>query len=212
MISIEQLTAMYKLQDELNSKINEDWVFANYPWHRAIMVEAVEALEHYGWKWWKKQEPDFAQARMELVDIWHFALSMTMHDDYAQAARQMMSRVNTARESKVFAGKSVTHKLDMLVSFAANGIFNDAAFESLMGDFELTWDGLYTTYVAKNVLNTFRQDNGYKAGTYIKDWNGVEDNVALDQLMQLKPDASPVQLYNKLTEVYVKVVGDAFPA
>ena len=212
MISIEQLTAMYKLQDELNSKINEDWVFANYPWHRAIMVEAVEALEHYGWKWWKKQEPDLAQARIELVDIWHFALSMTMHGGYTQAARQMMSRVNMARENKVFAGKSVTYKLDMLVSAAANGLFNDAAFESLMGDFELTWDKLYTTYVAKNVLNTFRQDNGYKAGTYIKDWNGVEDNVALDQLMQLKPDASPVQLYNKLTEVYVKVVGDAFPA
>ena len=211
MISIEQLTAMYKLQDELNSKINEDWVFANYPWHRAIMVEAVEALEHYGWKWWKKQEPDFAQARIELVDIWHFALSMSMHDDYAQAARQMMSRVNRARESEVFAGKSVTHKMDMLVSSAADGLFYVDAFVALMGDFELTWDGLYTTYVAKNVLNTFRQDNGYKAGTYIKDWNGVEDNVALDQLMQLKPDASPVQLYNKLTEVYVKVVGDAFP-
>jgi hypothetical protein len=35
---------------------------------------------------------------------------------------------------------------------------------------------LYRQYVGKNVLNFFRQDHGYKEGTYNKIWNGREDN------------------------------------
>lgn len=35
---------------------------------------------------------------------------------------------------------------------------------------------LYRQYVGKNVLNFFRQDHGYKDGTYHKIWNGREDN------------------------------------
>ena len=32
-------------------------------------------MDHYGWKWWKKQSPDTEQVKLELVDIWHFGLS-----------------------------------------------------------------------------------------------------------------------------------------
>ena len=42
-------------------------------------------------------------------------------------------------------------------------------------------------YISKNVLNIFRQNNGYKEGTYIKQWpsmlcpdDTVEDNVYLE--------------------------------
>ena len=35
----------------------------------------------------------------------------------------------------------------------------------------------------KNVLNKFRQDNGYKEGTYRKIWNGKEDNVVLSEIL-----------------------------
>ena len=34
----------------------------------------------------------------------------------------------------------------------------------------------------KNVLNFFRQDNGYKDGSYIKLWDGKEDNQHLVEL------------------------------
>jgi hypothetical protein len=37
-------------------------------------------------------------------------------------------------------------------------------------------DDLYRGYVGKNTLNFFRQDHGYKDGSYIKVWNGKEDN------------------------------------
>ena len=69
------LRAMLRLQEGMNRKINEQWLDANYAYLRAVLVEAVEGLDHYGWKWWKAQTPDMAQLRMELIDIWHFLMS-----------------------------------------------------------------------------------------------------------------------------------------
>jgi len=37
--------------------------------------------------------------------------------------------------------------------------------------------------VGKNVLNFFRQDHGYKAGTYQKLWQGREDNEHLVEVL-----------------------------
>lgn len=49
---------------------------------------------------------------------------------------------------------------------------------------ECDFDELYRAYVAKNVLNMFRQDNGYREGRYIKTWGGREDNQVLAELMR----------------------------
>ena len=48
----------------------------------------------------------------------------------------------------------------------------------------LDFTELYSSYVGKNVLNMFRQDKGYKEGTYIKNWGGKEDNEWLIEVMQ----------------------------
>lgn len=215
MLTKTQLTTMLELQDRLNCVINPDWRKANYPWHRAIMVESVECLEHFGWKWWKKQEPDLAQARIELVDIWHFALSMSLQGSLStdQCVDSLTSRFIEADQLKsAYEGHSTQAKLDGLVRHAAEGRFSATAFRCLMRDFELTWDELYTTYIAKNVLNMFRQDHGYKAGSYRKDWMGMEDNVVLDTLMSTKPDATPELLYTKLEQVYANVLATPITA
>ena len=47
----------------------------------------------------------------------------------------------------------------------------------------LDFDSLYRQYVGKNVLNFFRQDHGYKDGSYIKVWDGREDNVHLVEIL-----------------------------
>ena len=69
------LLAMLELQDSMNQKIDPDWISKRHAYLRAVLVEATEALEHYGWKWRKKQSPDMPQLRIELIDIWHFVLS-----------------------------------------------------------------------------------------------------------------------------------------
>jgi hypothetical protein len=68
----------------------------------------------------------------------------------------------------------------------------------------LNLDALYKLYVGKNILNQFRQDHGYKEGTYIKMWNGEEDNVAMQRVLEVNEDVTPDALYNALKEAYPK--------
>jgi hypothetical protein len=66
----------------------------------------------------------------------------------------------------------------------------------------LNLDALYKLYVGKNILNQFRQDHGYKEGNYIKLWNGSEDNVTMQKILDVEPEITPEVLYNKLKEAY----------
>ncbi|MEE6534390.1 dUTP diphosphatase, partial [Campylobacter coli] len=61
---------------------------------------------------------------------------------------------------------------------------------------------LYKTYIGKNILNIFRQNNGYKQGTYKKDWNGKEDNEVLAEILEQELDFDTI--YKKLEEYYKK--------
>ncbi len=64
---------------------------------------------------------------------------------------------------------------------------------------------MFAQYVGKNVLNVFRQDHGYKDGTYLKEWNGKEDNEHLVEiLIQLDPEIESYkdQLYAQLGSRY----------
>jgi len=44
-------------------------------WQCAIMVEAGELLESFGYKWWKKTKKDIENVKVELIDILHFVIS-----------------------------------------------------------------------------------------------------------------------------------------
>lgn len=214
-----QLSSMLELQDGMNSKVNADWIAANNNWYRAIQVEGVEAIEHHGWKWWKKQDCDMAQLRMELVDIWHFILSASIQTKYGNvslAKNEMMSELNLRQKSVQFdnqyfqlAQLDLLSKLDLLVGLAAAKRTNLALFESLLTDCGMDWMDLFKQYVGKNILNVFRQDHGYKEGSYIKIWAGREDNEHLVEVLEMIDlDGEDVRdtLYQSLKDRYVAVV------
>ena len=73
--AISMLMTMASMQEEHNAQVHPQWKDQGYEYYRAIWVECAEMLDHFGWKWWKNQEPDIDQVKLELVDIWHFALS-----------------------------------------------------------------------------------------------------------------------------------------
>jgi dimeric dUTPase (all-alpha-NTP-PPase superfamily) len=217
-ISEPQLITLLELQEGMNSKVNPDWVAANNNWHRAIQVEGVEAIEHHGWKWWKKQDCDLAQLRMELVDIWHFILSAYIQAKFGSiplAKMEMMAELNLRQKSVQFDNQyyvlsqlSLLDKLDLLVGLAAGKRVNLALFESLLHDCDMEWNDLFKQYVGKNVLNMFRQDHGYKAGTYIKVWHGREDNEHLVEVLEVVDLESPDvrdELYSSLKARYLIV-------
>ncbi|MSQ20553.1 MAG: dUTP diphosphatase [Betaproteobacteria bacterium] len=177
---------MIGLQEEMNLKVNHAWRTAGYPWHRAIWTECAEMLDHVGWKWWKdlSAQPDVEQIRLEVIDIWHFGMSDLMGreiDNHRLARGLADAYANSARLSE----KQPLHDLIEAVArhTLAERSFDPQPFFSLAHGVELDIDSLYRRYVGKNVLNFFRQDNGYKAGTYRKTWSGREDNEHLSEII-----------------------------
>lgn len=73
-------------------------------------------------------------------------------------------------------------------------------------------DEVFKLYLGKNTLNEFRQDNGYKEGTYIKEWQlsldtkPVEDNVVMQEtLTTITTQAlikDPRLIYTELNKSY----------
>jgi dimeric dUTPase (all-alpha-NTP-PPase superfamily) len=217
MITEPQLDSMLELQDGMNTRVDPEWVAANNDWYRAIQIEGVEAIEHHGWKWWKKQNLDMAQLRMELVDIWHFIMSAAIqkkHGNITLAKLDMMAEFNLHQKSVLFDNQyyllvqmKLLDKLNLLVGLASAKRINLALFSSLLSDCGMTWADLFKQYVGKNVLNIFRQDHGYKSGTYINVWNGREDNEHLIEFLEfIDPDSDNVRnaLYQSLKTRYAE--------
>lgn len=216
-MNIIQANTMLALQDRMNVKVNPLWANAGYPWLRAIMLEGAEAMEHWGWKWWKAQVPDLDQFKIELVDIWHFALSHLIVSQPGSPAYFIVQESSNPARCVTFDGRvwdldatlDMRTKLDLLIGMAAVDRFSISLFHAIMDEINMTWDDLYTGYVAKNVLNFFRQDNGYKSGTYIKMWNGKEDNMRLAEIVAVLDSRSPTfdtELYQELALVYRDVL------
>lgn len=184
-----KIAVMLAMQDEMNSRVDRDWIARGREWYRAVWIECAELMEHYGgWKWWKKTDGDREQAMLEIVDLWHFGLSMYIDAarDHAAAAERIADEWRAPRVSGGFLADVEALARVALVERR----FLVGAIPALLAALERDFDDLYRTYVGKNVLNFFRQDHGYKAGDYVKIWAGREDNAHLaDLLSSLDSDA-----------------------
>jgi hypothetical protein len=199
----------------MNQKVNPQWLSANYAYLRAAMIESVEGIEHHGWKWWKAQHKDLPQLQMELVDIWHFALSsiiIQFDGDIAQSSSTIAEQLASNTSSVMFDGKSydftrldILDNLQLMAGLCAANRFDVPLFIKIVEQAEMNADELYRQYVGKNVLNFFRQDNGYKEGSYHKLWNGREDNEHLVDVLNALDIALPDysdQVYQGLQQRY----------
>ncbi len=212
-----QAEIMLTMQAAMNSKINTGWIDAGFPYLRAVVIEGAEAIEHHGWKWWKQQHCDVAQLQMEIVDIWHFMLSALLiktRNDH-QKALHLLLAVNEADFCKSYldfdgrryelSSLDLLEKLELLIGVSVSRRIELELFRGLLQDCNMEWDELYKQYVSKNVLNFFRQDHGYKEGTYQKIWQGKEDNEHLVEVIgELNPldPQYPEKLYQFLKDRY----------
>ncbi len=205
-----QILTMLTLQDSMNCKVHPQWREQGYEWYRAIWVECAELMDHYGWKWWKKQQPDVEQVQLELIDIFHFGLSSLLAKNIP--VEQLSVELETALRVR-YEKKEFRLALEDFVQLTLNQRgFNVDAFVQLMASAELGFDALYRGYVGKNVLNFFRQDHGYKDGSYIKNWAGREDNEHLVDLMASLDAGSQNfkdDLYAGLSQRYRELVAEA---
>jgi len=208
MLSKNQINEMLEMQAATNTLIDADWRAKDHDYLLAAMVETVEAIEHHGWKWWKKQECDLPQLQMELVDIWHFGLSHCLVKGWEDKLIDVVT-CHTILEKHDFYCNTLTDKLKLFIHNLLNDRFNIVLFHDILISAGMDWQMLYKMYIGKNVLNEFRQKNGYKTGGYIKDWNGQEDNEFLADVLNDLTDETNIRsiIYSQLEDAY-KVVLD----
>lgn len=114
----DMLNEIFRLQSELNLRIGVDttkmpderkpeWIL-NYC--RALSQETAELTDSVPWKWWAKyQKFDKQNARVEVVDLFHFLVSLAQvldmtADDVYQAYLQK-NQVNFERQDTGYVAK-----------------------------------------------------------------------------------------------------------
>lgn len=195
-----KLNIMLSLQNTMNKVVHPDWINQEFGWYRAVWLETAEAVEHTDWKWWKKGEDNIEQIKLELVDIWHFILSIAIEE-----GREVS--ISNGDRDRVFG---IIPALERVAAFALDDDFHQVNrwFINAMVAIDFSFDDLYKLYIAKNTLNLFRQANGYKTGGYIKIWGVKEDNEVLTELLHhldSNDPEFPAMLYAELEAEYKTV-------
>ncbi len=225
---MNRILQMLELQQELNDATNgENWEAGltkngkKIDWRRCIYLEAAELVESYPWKHWKNIDasPDYENIKIEIVDIWHFIMSEALRlykVENKGSLTDIATTVTTMSGFDEFLKAEKGEQLDAyseieLVEDMIKTLFCDADINALVISFltmssklNLKLPELYKLYIGKNILNKFRQNHGYKEGSYIKEWNGKEDNVVMQEILASQQDISPEALYDALEKAYPK--------
>ncbi len=223
---MQKIKIMLTLQQQLNDATNgtgwEKGVTKNgkiIDWRRCIYLEAAELIESYPWKHWKNidAKPDYENIKIEAVDIWHFVMSesLRLYKIEDKGSIKALAEAITQENGYqiLISDTSTTHANHYeeiaIVEDFVRSLFCSDPIEILVSKFftlakvsGLNLDHLYALYIGKNILNRFRQDHGYKEGSYIKIWENREDNVVMQEILEQQSDISPETLYQKLEEAY----------
>jgi len=201
---------MFEKQDELNDHTNgSTWrLNKNLKWYRAIWTETAELIDYTNWKWWKQQDTNLKDIEMEVIDIWHFMMSdmMTYVNIDTCSETVYMAFKNKFEYPSRLAFSEVQECAEFLAyKTLSDQKFHLEAFIKLCSTLNLNIEQIYKLYMGKNVLNKFRQVNGYKQKQYQKMWDGKEDNFYLmkylDGVIEVGEDFEEV-IYRKLQDTY----------
>ncbi|MEA3513403.1 MAG: dUTP diphosphatase [Campylobacterota bacterium] len=219
-----KLEEMFLLQKKLNDDTNgTNWELGinkydkEINWLRCIHMEVSELIDSTPWKHWKNisEKPDLNNLHIELVDVWHFLMSYILQETNIPKA---VSLVNThciyeaidvddidvkliVKEAEKLSYIAFAIETGNMPAFSGVERFIDQFFRCCkLSGLSFTW--LQKFYIGKNTLNKFRQDNGYKEGTYIKVWNGSEDNVIMINILEKIENITFDLVYKELDKRY----------
>ena len=226
----QMLHEMFALQQKLNDDTNGLGWESGYNkhdrlinWRRCITMECAELVDSFNWKHWKDINiaPDWDNVTIELVDIWHFIMSLGLEYYKNKNLGEIDDIVNYIIDTQYFDAfcddastpddadalsivNSIEHMMkDTLLQENFYKITDD--FFSTAMECGLDMQTLYKYYLGKNILNGFRQDHGYKEGTYTKIWQGKEDNDVMMSILEEHPSLTAQELYRHLKEAYDKL-------
>jgi dimeric dUTPase (all-alpha-NTP-PPase superfamily) len=224
------LTEMFTLQQKLNDETNGIGWEKGYNkhdriinWRRCITMECAELIDSFNWKHWKDINiaPDWNNITIELVDIWHFIMSLGLEYYKNKNLGNIDDIVNYVADTKYFdefctdaIAPDANDSLSIInsIEHMMKDTLSQEDFYKITDDFfssaiqcGLSMEDLYKYYIGKNILNGFRQDHGYKEGTYIKVWQGQEDNDVMMKILENDASITANSLYRKLKEAYANV-------
>ncbi len=115
---MDKFDELFDLQNALNKRIGVDtdnmsdeektkWVLNDT---RAMQQEMSELIDSVPWKWWAKyQEFDEQNAKVEVVDLFHFVISLAqvlgMTPEDVHAAYTKKNKVNHDRQQSGYVAK-----------------------------------------------------------------------------------------------------------
>ena len=226
MTNLQIIKEMLSLQQILNDDTNGIGWENGYTkegrlisFRRCIYMECAELIDSFAWKHWKNinTSPNWQNVKIELVDIWHFILSLILEEyqdkDKDFIANELISiksfndfckDASRPDEENIYG---ILNDIELIIhkcsgfGFDIGELLN--VFWILAIKCGLDLNTLYKTYIGKNILNSFRQNHGYKEGSYIKKWGELEDNEVLNQILISELQYS--KIYQKLEEEYNKI-------
>lgn len=170
--TVAEVSQLFRMQDTLNSYIHPEWKLQGFNWYDAIADECQEILGHLGWKWWKENYQcgitlaNKEQLKLEVIDLIHFIVSLAVVNNEDSAERfcadlnaVYISRLDSSSELELATRQLRGQGYDMVACLVA-----------MAHSLDMTTEEILSTYLHKFVLNKFRQDHGYKDGTYDKHW------------------------------------------
>ena len=222
-----KLEEMFELQKRLNDETNgANWELGinkfdkEINWLRCIYMEGSELIDSTPWKHWKNinAESDMDNIQIELVDIWHFLMSYILQETNIPKAVSVVNthciyESNTTLDYKTII-KEVEKLLYVSLAMQTKNLSSNNGIEQLIEQFfkcckvsGLSFNWLQKLYIGKNCLNKFRQDHGYKEGTYKKQWiandkKQREDNEIMFEVLRNEQNISFDELYLALDEAY----------
>jgi len=226
---MNKIREMLSLQQQLNDSTNgigwESGLTKGgkiIDWKRCSYLECAELIESYPWKHWKDVDasPDYDNIKIEAVDIWHFIMSQALQEykiDELGDIEQLATMITSLPNYQAFVDSDKSESTDYyeeikIVERLIRSLFCDDPIERLLASFfdvamqsNLNLDRLYQLYIGKNILNRFRQDHGYKSGTYIKIWNEEEDNLHMQKILESNSTITPDELYLELKKIYSEI-------
>ncbi len=218
-----------EMQKKFNDGVAPGWQLdkkgIKYNYWMAVLDETVEVLGSKHWKWWKDVDKlgtvDWENVQVELIDIFHFVLSIAIQNDsssifFSQLINMEMDKHNPNSILKIKPNNyfdSFWEEFLTAVQYRNLSLVVIRLIEywyKAGGDAEL----LFKHYRVKSSLNDIRQEFGYSKGKYSKMWldidtnTKVEDNVIAWKIARDIPmDSNTTKiLYKSLKEYYLRHV------
>ena len=158
---LEQLKELSQMQQALDASIENEYglVYGTGKYNlnglkRALHDELGE-LNHEdkaSWCWWKKNQKEVDRDNLleELVDCWHFALSIDYHENE-------FIKLST-KQVEVYAIQSIPTLFSKIIKDERYVLENMFALTLKLG---FTWKDVYEAYKKKNQVNYERLRNNY---------------------------------------------------